>query len=133
MKSGAAIVPKLVEEMRRSSLKPEQMILISFHQDVVQAWKTSVPQQQAYWLCSYSEKKPALMQKSAKDILEILRKTRADGLSTNPAVPPQIVQSVQQQGLTWHVWTVDDPTVAQRMRAQGARSITTNQPATLLR
>jgi glycerophosphoryl diester phosphodiesterase len=133
VKCGAAIVPKLVEEMRRSPLKPEQMILISFHQDVVQAWKTAVPQQQAYWLLSYKANKPALMQQSANDILETMRKIRADGLSTNAAIPPQIVRSVQQQGLAWHVWTVDDPAVAQRMKAQGARSITTNQPAALLR
>jgi len=133
VKCGKEIVPQLIAEMGRSRLKSEQMILISFHQEVVKAWKMQAPRQLAYWLFSHKENKPGFMRKSQQDILHIMRQTGADGLSTNVTLPAEIVGFVMKEGWSWHVWTVDDVQVAQKMRSQGARSITTNRPADIIR
>lgn len=48
------------------------------------------------------------------------------------AVTPRYMAWARRHGLRVHVWTVDEPALAQRLRADGVHAIITNYPARLL-
>lgn len=48
------------------------------------------------------------------------------------AVTPRYMAWAQRRGLRVHVWTVDDPQLAQHLRADGVHGIITNYPSRLL-
>jgi glycerophosphoryl diester phosphodiesterase len=52
-----------------------------------------------------------------------------DGLDTMLSYPPELPQAVGAAGLTWMVWTVNDPRAIDRCLADGAWAITTDSTA----
>lgn len=132
IKSGPSLVPKLLEEIEQSKLHNEQIVVISFDKNVIQAIKSEAPQFKAYWLSSFKETRSGKKVPSAKTVLNTLKKTRADGFSSNKdGVSEALIEKIREKGFEYHVWTVDDPETAHRFRNWGALSITTNVPGLL--
>ena len=134
LKSGPEIVAPMAEAIAASSLSPEQIVIISFHEDAVAECKKRLPNLKACWLCGFKEKngkKPP----TADEVIATLRRTGADGLD-GEAVPEHFneafIHRLREAGFDeFHVWTVDDPAVARFYRDLGAASITTNRPGWL--
>lgn len=131
VKCGPEIVPELLKEIKASSLEPEQIVVISFNNKVIQEVKTKAPQFKAFWLCSFKKNALGQVSPSAKAVLASLEKCGADGLGSSSSIPRETAETILANDLEWHVWTVDDPKQAERFRQWGAMSITTNRPGLL--
>lgn len=131
IKCGTEVIPALLGEIRKSRLKEEQIVVICFNQKVIQELKANAPQYKAYWLCSFKKDKDGGMAPSLETVLKTLELVQADGLSSNITIPQPFIEAVGKRGYEWHVWTVDDLKTSERVKALGARSITTNMPGVI--
>ncbi|MBN2473068.1 MAG: glycerophosphodiester phosphodiesterase [Pirellulales bacterium] len=130
IKCGVEIIPPLLAEIAQAGLEPQQVVIISFHEEVIQAIKARAPRYKAFWLCGFKEEKESgKVVPSPQSVLETLERIEADGLSSGKdLIDESLIQRVRDKGYEYHVWTVDDPDTARRFQKWGARSITTNVP-----
>jgi glycerophosphoryl diester phosphodiesterase len=132
VKCGPEIIPALLKELKSSGLKKEQIVVISFKQQVIQEMKAQAPQYKAYWLCGFKKQKTGEFIPSLESVLEILKETRANGLSSNTNIPESFIEPIVKEGYEWHVWTVNDPKLARQFEDLGVQSITTDIPGKML-
>jgi glycerophosphoryl diester phosphodiesterase len=130
IKSGSEILPKLFEELAKSGLKKDQIIVISFDKDVIRNFKSKEPDIKAFWLSDFKKDKfSGRPEPSLNGVIDVLRQTGADGFSsTHKLIDDSFIKAIQNEGFEYHVWTVDDPETARRFKRLGAKSITTNVP-----
>jgi glycerophosphoryl diester phosphodiesterase len=118
-----------------SKLSPAQVVVISFHADAIAACKKQLPHIKALWLCGMKEKRDGTPPPTAEDVAATLKRIGADGLDAE-GVPEYFnrafIDRLRQLGCReFHVWTIDDPQVADFYARLGAASITTNRPSWL--
>ena len=129
IKCGAEIIPKLLEEIKRSGLKREQIVVISLNSKVIQAFKVEAPRFKAFWLSKLEKDTSGKITPSIETVLDTLKQTKADGFSSHKDIISEpFIRSVMENGYEYHVWTVDDLKTANRFKNWGAKSITTNVP-----
>ena len=128
VKCGPEIIPYLVKEIGKSKLKTEQVVLICFKQEVVQAFKKALPKNKAYWLSSFKKDKEGAWKPSLETVLATLKDTKADGLDSHRDIPGEIARKIMKAGYEWHAWTVNDVATAKKLKALGIHSITTDRP-----
>lgn len=129
IKCGKEIIPNLFEEIRRSGLKREQIVVISSNKKVIREFKAKGPQFKAFWLSGFKKDKSGKITPSLETVLETLKQTKADGFSSSKdVISESFIRSVMEHGYEYHVWTVDDLETAKRFKNWGAKSITTNVP-----
>lgn len=132
VKCGPEIVPQLIAAVGRSGLRDEQIVVISFNADVIQAIEAAAPQFKTCWLSGFKREESGELKPTSDAVMATLARSRADGFSSShDLVEPALIKRVQAAGYEYHVWTVDDPAVARRFVDWGALSITTNKPATI--
>jgi len=131
IKCGTEIIPVLLEEIERSSLEPDQIVFICFESKVIQELKVKAPRYKTSWLCAFKQDESGNLVPSPEQVLENLKKIKADGLSSNANIPEPLIRVVRDAGYKWHVWTVDDPEIAKHFKRLGVDSITTNVPGLL--
>ena len=131
IKCGSEILPVLLDELAATALTAEQVVVISFHSAVIRDLKAKAPQFKAFWLSSFAKGDP--LDPSPAKVLATLADTGADGFSSSAdrRVDAAFVGAILAAGHDYHAWTIDDPAVARRFIALGARSITTNRPGWL--
>lgn len=129
IKCGAEIISKLLGEIKRSGLKREQIVVISFNTKVIQALKIEAPRFKALWLSELEKDSSGKITPSLETVLDTLKQTKADGFSSNKDIISEpFIRSIMENGYEYHVWTVDDLKTAKRFKKWGAMSITTNIP-----
>ena len=134
IKCGTEIIPGLLEEINRSGLKQEQIVVISFNTEVIQEIKAKAPQFKVFWLSGFKRYESGKTTPSLETVLETLKHTKADGFdSSKDIIDEPFVRSIMEHGYEYHVWTVDDLETAERFRKWGAKSITTNVPGYMKR
>lgn len=131
IKCGTEIIPTLLDRIRESGLKPEQIVVICFNDKVIQALKAKAPQYKAFWLSGFKKDTSGKTMPSPEAVLETLKRIKADGFSSSKDITEPFVRAVKAHGYEYHVWTVDDLKTAGRFRKWGAGSITTNVPGYL--
>lgn len=134
LKAGPEIVPLLVEQLQKSELKHEQLLIIAFDSDAVAKCKELLPDVRAHWLVGYKQdKKTGQWAPTLDTVAQTLADCNADGLGTQgePAVvTEEFISELKKRGLReFHVWTIDDPEQARYFQKLGAIGITTNRPA----
>lgn len=122
IKCGPEIIPTLLEQIKKSDLKKEQIVVICFNKNVIEELKSKAPEYKASWL--YGFKKDS----SIEAILKTLKQIKADGLSSSKNVPESFVVDVRASGYEYHVWTVNDLNTARRFKKWNVKSITTDVP-----
>lgn len=129
VKCGVEIIPKLLEEIKKSGLKREQIVVISFKKEVVRKLKAQSPKLKVILLVSFKRDKIGRVTPSPETVMENLAQTKADGLSSGrDRISRDFIKKVLEDGYEYHVWTVDDLATAKRFKEWGAMSITTNIP-----
>jgi len=128
IKCGTEIIAPLLEAMMKTGLKSEQVLVISFHSDVLEELKTQAPQYKTSLLRQFRMNESGASEPSLEVVLETLARIKADGLSSDIAIPETVVKAIKAHGYEWHVWTVDDLETAMHIQARGVTSITTNRP-----
>jgi glycerophosphoryl diester phosphodiesterase len=131
IKSGPEILPELERVWKASGLKGDQTVIIGFGYDTMVAAKKRFPDVPVYWLSSF--KTNAKSGAVTPTVDELIRKAKAGGLTGidvnhQGPVDEAFIRQVKAAGLQCHVWTVDDPVTARRLKAAGVDSITTNRP-----
>lgn len=134
VKVGPEAVPPLVEAVKASKCRPEQLVIISFQADTIAEAKRQLPQLKAYFLESFKQnKKTGKWTPSIDEVIETAKTIRADGvdLSYKGPLDARVVERIKAAGLKCYVWTIDDPQIARRMIEAGVDGITTNKAAWL--
>ncbi|MDP0491586.1 MAG: glycerophosphodiester phosphodiesterase [Verrucomicrobiota bacterium JB023] len=132
VKCGPEIVPALTKELEETTLKPSQIVVISFNEDFVRVWKNEHPHCPTMLLLAFDARRPQL-KPSVNEVLSRLQACNADGLSSSEhvAVTPEVVDKIKDAGYQYHSWTIDETRRAVRSLNAGSQSITTNKPAQL--
>jgi glycerophosphoryl diester phosphodiesterase len=135
IKCGPEILTRLLEEIRISKVRREEVVVISFNRKVIHELKVVAPLIKAFWISSFRRGRDGMFAPSIAGVLKILKMTHADGFSSSadPMVDGPFVAALREQGYEYNVWTIDDLNTAKRFLRYGAASITTNVPGYLRR
>lgn len=135
IKCGAEIVPKLKAELEEGTLPLEQLTVIAFDAKVVAEVKKAMPQLKAFWLTSFKQDKATgAWSPSLNSVLETLAECQADGLDCQAnleVLDKEFVEQLRKGGYEFHTWTVNDLSVAKKLKDLGVDSITTDRPGWL--
>lgn len=128
IKCGPEIVPRMLATIQESGLGGDQVIFISFDRNVIAACKEASPAHKAFWLTGLKKQKGVVIP-SIETVLQTLKKTGADGVSSSTEhLTQEYIQAIQRNGFEYHVWTINDPATARRLTEWGVQSITTDRP-----
>ncbi len=135
LKSSVEIVGPMAKAIEASTLKPEQIVIISFHADAIAECKKQLPHVKALWLRDYKKQKDGHFTPDVEEVAATLKRIRADGFNSE-ARPEHFdeafIKRLRELGCgEFGVWTVDDPKVADYYARLGAWAITTNRPGWL--
>ena len=129
IKSDAKLVPPLIQQLRNSSLKLQQIVIISFRQDVIKAVEDKWPELKTFWLTRFKANESGELEPRPTTVLRTLESLGTNGLSTHfEGLTSELVKSFQKAGYEYHVWTVDEIPQAKMLMEIGVQSITTNVP-----
>jgi len=137
IKIGPEILPELERCLQRTGASEQNITFISFVYESLQEVRKRLPAYRTQYLVGYRKpdaKNPGAKPAPTLDV--IIAQARAAGLtgldlqSTWPLTAAD-TKKIRDAGLELHVWTVDDPAVAQHWIELGAASITTNRPGWL--
>lgn len=132
IKPGTEILPGLYEEIDRSGLRKEQVVVISFNSEVIREFRLARPEHKAYWLSGLRADGDGNVVPSVESVLETLEYIGADGFSSHHGlITRDYIERLMKAGYEYHVWTVNDPEKALLLREYGALSITTDVPAVI--
>jgi len=138
--------PKLLKEVlsKYPNIQQEQITIISFHGEALFALRQNYPGFKQYLLGTVSKPKEAEMDISKSRLEEIMRDVfltpeevivklkeyQCDGFDAGRLynLTPEYVKKVKEAGYEFHVWTIDDPTIAAMLLKNGVQSVTTNKP-----
>ncbi len=130
LKDGPHLVPELTRVLRASGVPERQLVVISFKYDSLVASKKDWPKVEHYFLMDYKQDANTKTFPELKPLLARARSAGFDGLNLNFKWPitKAFAAEVKAAGLKLFVWTVDDVSVAQRLKDAGVDGLTTNQP-----
>ncbi len=131
VKGTRTMVPALIETIARSALDRDRVAIISFDARVIAACKRKIPEVKALWIAAFKDA-GGIWTPTAAEAIAHAKRMSADGIDVqaNPeVVTSEFVAEVHAAGLECHVWTIDDPEVARKIRSTAVDSITTNRPA----
>jgi glycerophosphoryl diester phosphodiesterase len=136
LKTGPEIVAPLVKVLESAPLEPKQIFIIAFDAETVAECKRRLPDIKAHWLVRYEQDRETGAWKPDRATVErTLKRIKADGLGSKAEpmhVDEDFLQELCDAGMCeFHVWTVDDPSVARYYQKLGAFGITTNRPGWL--
>ena len=121
------MISQIKEQADNIGLRPEQVVIISFTDEVIAAAKKVMPEAKAYLLTglNYTENR---FEPEASELIARMRQINADGIDcqANIALDREFVRTIQDAGYEFHVWTVDDISRAESLIKLGVDSITTN-------
>ncbi|HXY32876.1 MAG TPA: glycerophosphodiester phosphodiesterase [Planctomycetaceae bacterium] len=131
IKCGPEIIPRLVQVIRGAHTKPQQICLIGFSYEVMQAAKRQLPDLKCYWIVQLRKNRET--GRWNPQLASLIRKAKEAGLDgidfgDSPALDREFVGKVKQSGLGVYTWTVDVVDEAKRLQEAGVDGITTNRP-----
>jgi glycerophosphoryl diester phosphodiesterase len=134
VKVGPEAVPALVEAVRRSGKKPQQLVVISFNADTIALAKQKLPELKMYYLAGQKQdEKTGEWKPPLDEVLQTAKRIRADGVDVQakPTFNAAFVRKAREAGFEVHTWTVDEPDLARQLVALGVDGITSNRPTWL--
>ena len=115
---------------------PDNVLFICFSKGVCKAVKDVLPEYTVYWLVgSHVGAGEARRPITAEEVVAGAREAAADGVDMlfDPDVVDEVfVAAVKKEGLSFHVWTIDDLPRTLRAFAVGVDTVTTNCAKDLL-
>ena len=134
IKCGPEAVPELARLVKSSGKKNEQLVVISFHADALEAAKKRLPQLKMYYLSGFKQdKQTKKWTPTIDELIATAKRIGADGLdlAAKEPVDADAVKNVKAAGLEFYAWTVDEPPLAKKLIDYGVDGITTNRAAWL--
>lgn len=135
LKVGPEIVKPLKKALAASNLQPEQIIIISFHEDTIAEFERLMPELRSHWLTGYKEQEDGSWNPTADQVAETIKHLKTDGLGSNANLQvfnkAFIGKLIVAGNNEFHVWTINEPDIARKYQQLGAWSITTDRPGWL--
>ena len=131
VKVGPEAVPALVQAVRASGKRPEQLVVISFSADTLALAKQKLPELKMYYLAGQKQdEKTGKWSPPLDEVIRTAQRIKADGVDVQAkeTFDAAFVQKAKAAGFEVHAWTVDDPELARRLIGFGVDGITTNRP-----
>ena len=133
LKVGPEIVAPLKEELAKTDLEDEQILIICFNEKTVAECKKLLPNLKCHWLTGYKkDEKSGEFKPSLGEVVATLERSHADGLGSQGDmnyVNAEFLEDLCEEGhCEFHVWTIDDPKVAKYYQKLKPWGITTNRP-----
>lgn len=122
------VLKAMAEELKAMKIAPEQIVMISFHQDMVRLSKKYMPEIKTLWLTGFKET-DGVFHPNNEECAKILAEIHADGIDAdaNEAVfNKEMIDFLKSKGYVISIWTVDDPDKAARYIEMGVDAITSN-------
>ncbi len=136
LKTGPEIVAPLKEELAKTDLEDDQILIICFDEKTVAECKRLLPDLKCHWLTGYQQnEKTGAWKPTLAEVVATLERSHADGLGTQGErkhVDAEFIEDLCDEGhCEFHVWTIDDPKVARYYQKLKPWGITTNRPGFL--
>ena len=133
LKVGPEIVAPLKEALAKTDLEDDQILIICFNEKTVAECKKLLPNLKCHWLTGYKkDEKTGEFKPSLAEVVATLERSHADGLGSQGDinyVNAEFLEDLCDEGhCEFHVWTIDDPKVAQYYQKLKPWGITTNRP-----
>lgn len=123
----AQIINWLAEAIAAGRLAAEQLIVISFADDVVKAAKELLPDSKALLLTGLGYEKETGFTPSVDELKARMQRIQADGVDcSQSSLTPGFVREIKNAGYEFHVWTVNEVDRARELIAMGVDSITSD-------
>lgn len=115
-------------KLRKYRVNKKQITVISFSPSMLKNFNKKVQGFKSNLLLSCGKKNQKLI--SAEDLIEKLKDYGVTGVSicVPQTVNADYIKKVKDAGFEFHVWTIDNPAAAARLKNMGVDSITTNVP-----
>lgn len=126
-----AIVPPIIESLKRTKKTSQDALFISFNYPVLAATKKALPDYIALYLASYKlDKETGKPKPDLDELIDQSKKAGFEGINLEQKWPidAAFAKKVHAAGLKLYVWTVDDAVLAQKLVDAGVDGITTNRP-----
>jgi glycerophosphoryl diester phosphodiesterase len=134
IKCGPEIVPEMVRVLQRPTAK-EQVILISFHLEVLAELKRELSDVVSLQVVELAEKPRNALQGSPtlSERIGPLLDAGLDGfdLGATRLLKPAVAQNLLDQGFRLCTWTINDANEALRLERMGIHAVTTDFPGRL--
>ena len=127
------VLPAMLREIDAAGVPHEQIVMISFHKEIVTASKLRMPDIKTLWLTSFSEENGGVSP-TPEETIAFLKEAKADGIDAHAlekAFDAAYIKALKDAGFHVAVWTVDDAGTAERYAAMGVDSITSDCAAKL--
>ena len=124
------LVPAVAAVVQDSGIAPEQIVFISFSDELIKAIKIAMPQCRALWLKTLAVNGEIM---SPEAVVAKLDELGVDGIDANgqAVLGAAWINAVHKAGKIFAVWTIDNPWQAKKFIALGVDSITSNRAALL--
>ena len=127
------VVPVLRDLLEAEGVAHEQIVVISFHKEMVRLSKQCMPDIKALWLTGFSDDETDIS-KSVSNTIATLKELNADGIdgeAKEKVFNAEYIKALKDAGFYVSVWTVDRPEHAEQYVKFGADAITSNCAAKL--
>ena len=127
-KDDPAVIDAMIRELAAAKIPPEQIVMISFHREMVRLSKQYMPEVKTLWLTGFKAE-DGVFHLTAEECAEILTDLRADGIDAEcreDAFGDAEAAYLKSRGFFVGVWTVDDAERAARYIRRGVDAVTSN-------
>jgi glycerophosphoryl diester phosphodiesterase len=138
LKVGPEIIEPLAAVLQMSSVRLEQVVVISFNDQTIAACEKRMPNLKTQWLTGFENEKEddsGAWSPTAAEVAATIQRIGADGLGCQAEtrhVDDLFLSRLGANGITYFgVWTVNDLAVAQIYQELNAAAITTDRPGWL--
>ncbi len=131
LKSAGAIIEAIRSTFLQSSCRPEQLTFIAFDEETISETKRRLPAHNAYWLtCNWTGNwnAPGDPILNPDQLVHKIKALGVDGVDIARAnfLDERFTGAFHAAGLSFNVWTVNEPEMAGRLAAANVDSITTD-------
>lgn len=129
IKDGPRLVPVLKRDLEASGFGAEQIVIITFDEEVLVEVRRQLPELKALLLVGVRSEADGTASPAAADLIDKLEALDAHGVDAGAAdcIDASYVAAIHARRLEFHVWTVDDVEPARRLIEAGVDSITSNR------
>lgn len=130
IKSGPETLPSLDQLIKQYEQIHDQMIFISFHYDVISKLKKCHTNITALWIVEFGYNVPKFTISALEKVVQQTLDAGLDGISSKAVLKhcKALAPYVHQYNWLWNVWTVDNPSLAEKLKSLGIHMLSTNTP-----
>lgn len=128
-----SVLPAMRADIEKSGIPMDQIVLISFHADIIDLARKYMPEIPRLWLAWVGKRQDGTLSHTYEDVFATLERIGATGLDVggDDTLTPEFLKEVKARGYYLAIWTIDDEERCKYFIENGADAITSNRAAAL--